>query len=100
MDEINKVISEVNEEIRLEGLSECGSCLCIKFIFETEAKAIEEINAQISGDDASALLSAIANEHAGLQNVDDSNQQHYLTLLQTALQAKIQVCHNMILLGA
>ena len=61
------------------------------FFNKPEAKAIEDVNAQISEDDASSLLAAFHNEHAELQNVDDNNQLHYLTLLQAALRAKRQV---------
>ena len=57
----------------------------------TEVKAIEEVNSQISGDDTSSLLAAIHNEYAELENVDDHNELHYLRLLQAALQAKKQV---------
>lgn len=75
IDEINKVIGEVNEQIRVERL---------------KVKAIEEVNSQISGDDTSSLLAAIHNEYAELENVDDHNELHYLRLLQAALQAKKQ----------
>lgn len=66
---------------------------------KTEAKAIEEVNSQISGD-ASSLMSALHNEHTELENIDNHNQLHYLTLLQAALQAKIQVCMYVPVVGS
>ena len=61
------------------------------FFNKPEAKAIEDVNEQISGDDPSSLLAALHNEHAELQNIDDNNQSHYLTLLQAAQRSKKQV---------
>ncbi|XP_065909989.1 ras GTPase-activating-like protein IQGAP1 [Dysidea avara] len=73
--EINSVIAEVNEQVRLERL---------------KAKALAEVNQLVPGDAPPSLLAALHNEHVEIVNIKDENQLHYSTLLQAALQAKRQ----------
>ena len=58
------------------------------------AEAVSEVNSNLDSEDCPALLQALCNQHAGLNNVEEGNILHYLTVLRAMRAAKIEVGTN------
>ena len=60
------------------------------FSLSPAAEAVASINATMATDDPASLLEALRNEYAHLNNIEDAQAPHYLTLLKAARAAKVK----------
>ena len=54
------------------------------------AEAISAINSAVTSDDPSSLLEALQSDFAHLENIQEAQAPHYLTLLKAARAAKVK----------
>ena len=73
-------------------------CTYQLFILCAAADAISAINGATTSDDPGSLLEALQSDFAHLENIQEAQAPHYLTLLKVARDAKVKQCRYTVLL--